>query len=548
MTSPSNEQTIGHDPFLQRAIEHWLDSANELSYQPLFCQWLTSQGFTLKYSIRNTNFEQGKDVVAVSQNGTPHAYQLKGGNITLKRWRSEVKPEIEALIDCPVQHPDIDKELPHISYLVTNGEIDDSVRVEIVSLNEKKWKATPLHTWTRGDLLSGFQNMASGILPQNALMYKRLLELIFSDGNGFPNITEVDIFLHEILNTEVPSLKKEQRKRDIAAGALYATMIAGAYRQAENHGSTVRIMVLFLSLMFHLVDKYELDDKYWIESYRIIWNDIIATAELLESEINSDAFETVITTPFEKDLIPFRKHSAVSIVFPLKLSQYISGNENWKTILAPDTFSKYRGAVAVWGEASFIPLIFLALICKNLENQKDMATAIIKTTISQIIFHNGRKSNHPIGLIPPYYDLDFAVKLLFGLLEEEFEDNCRLSSYLLKPLIEFMARHDQKEFVSEIWQDISFMRFEEFLPEDAPDYYLWRIQKGENRTTIPQKERSWSKLVEESISFKGEPLPATMTRFPEFVPFFLSVFPFRANSETLGFLDSVSKQRMAQSE
>ena len=141
-------QPESKDPFLQRAIEYWLDSTNELGYQPLFCEWLITQGDILKYSIKNTNFEQGKDVVAVAQSGEPNAYQLKGGSINLKRWRSEVKPEIDALIGCAIQHPDIDKNKPHVSYLVTNGEIEDSVRVEIVALNEKEWKDTPLHTWT----------------------------------------------------------------------------------------------------------------------------------------------------------------------------------------------------------------------------------------------------------------------------------------------------------------------------------------------------------------------------------------------------------------
>ena len=37
------------DPFLQRAVEHWLDSANELGYQPLFCAWLSNAGYVVKH-------------------------------------------------------------------------------------------------------------------------------------------------------------------------------------------------------------------------------------------------------------------------------------------------------------------------------------------------------------------------------------------------------------------------------------------------------------------------------------------------------------------
>ena len=41
--------------------------------------------------------------------------------------------------------------------------------------------------------------------------------------------------------------------------------------------------------------------------------------------------------------------------------------------------------------------------------------------------------------MPPYYDLDFVVKLSFGMIEEKFEDEYKLSSYLIKPFIEMVA-------------------------------------------------------------------------------------------------------------
>ena len=150
-----------NDPFLLRAIEHWLDSANELTYQPIFCFWLTSMGYQVKYSIKSTIFEQGKDVVAINKKGQAVAYQLKGGSIITSRWRNEVKPEIEALIDLPIKHPEIDNKKNHVSYIVTNGIIEDAVRIEIKDYKTSKWKKTPLHILDRGNLLTGFQSIAN---------------------------------------------------------------------------------------------------------------------------------------------------------------------------------------------------------------------------------------------------------------------------------------------------------------------------------------------------------------------------------------------------
>lgn len=530
------------DPFLQRAIEHWLDSANELGYQPLFCEWLVTNGYVLKYSIKNTHFEQGKDVVAVSSDGMPHAFQLKGGNINLKRWRDEVKPEIDVLIGGAIQHPEIDKAKPHASYLVTNGEIEDNVRVEIVALNEKVWKNTPLHCWTRGDLLNGFQQMAEGILPKDAETYKKLIELIFTDGTGFPQYSKVYSFLSEILNPQDASRAKEQRRRDIAAAVLYATMIAGPYRAAKNHASVVRIMVILLSLIFHITDKYKLEDKYWLKSYEIIWSDIHGTAKLLEEEVNTDGFDASFTTPFDADLIPFRKHSATSIVYALKLSQFIAKDDGWKSLLDPSIAPRYKQSVAVWGEASLLPLIMLTPIFKRVAGGEATAVNQMQTAVSEILKMNGRHSKHKVGLVPPYYDLDFAVKVSFGMLETEFEDSYKYHSYYLKPIIETLARLKQRDFLTRQWKELSFMRFDEFVPTDPNDFYLWRTEKGENRTTLPKKEKSWAELVKEAESFDGKTLPATLKRFPEFLPFFLATYPFRLNSDALGYLYSITEK------
>ncbi|MBU4339068.1 hypothetical protein KKD57_05980 [Patescibacteria group bacterium] len=539
MQTNTIKQPKNQDPFLQRAIEYWLDSVNELTYQPLFCEWLTTLGHVLKYSIKNTNFELGKDVVSVDQNKIPHAYQLKGGNINLKRWRNEVKPEIEVLIDCPIQHPDINKDSNHVSYLVTNGEIDDSVRVEIVALNEKKWKDNPLRVWTRSDLLNGFQSMAEGILPQNAEAYKRLIDLIFANGFSLPDMEKVNSFLCEILKISNDNLPKEQRKRDIAAGVLYATMVVGPYRKSENHTSVVHVLVLLLSLIFYLVDKYNLEDKYWLNSYEIVWNDILNTAKLLEMEIDTVGFDSSFTSPLDKDLMPLRKHSAIAVIYPLKLSQFIIGNDEYKTILAPGIVEKYKNAYAIWGgEASLLPFIMLSLISKNL-HQESATINILETAILQILEFNGRKSKHQYGLMPPYYDIDFVVKLNYKMLEETFEDNYKFSSHLLKPYIEMMTRLKQRDFIAENWKEISFMHFEEFVPDDSVDYYLWRIKKGENLSIEPKQEKSWNELVTEANNFDGKTLPPTIKRFPEYLPFFLSIFPFRVNSEALGFLDKI---------
>lgn len=343
------KKSIKHDAFLQRAVEYWLNAANELGYQPLFCSWLSTQGYKVKYSIKSTVIEQGKDVVAVNTKGIPCAYQLKGGDINTKRWRTEVKPEIEAMMDIPIHHPSIDPNMPHISYLITNGEINDAVRLEITGYNEKKWKSAPLKYLTKGDLLINFQEMANGITPKNVQSYKTLMDLIFADGEGTPDLEKIHNFLQEILKVNDKKRPKAQRERDIAAGILYVTMIAGPYRKSGNHYSVINIMVVLLSLIFYVVDSYELADRYWIKSYEIVWGDIINTAESFEKEINKTKFDPSLGSPLNTDIFPFRVHAGASTVLTYKLVQLLLNDDGWKDMLQPTNLDKYTGTILSGG-------------------------------------------------------------------------------------------------------------------------------------------------------------------------------------------------------
>ena len=227
----------------------------------------------------------------------------------------------------------------------------------------------------------GFREWRKAFFQKMLRCISDSFDLIFADGTGLPDIRKTNTFLCEILNIDNGSLSKERRKRDIAAAMLYSMMIVGPFRRAENHASVVKIMVSLLSLIFYIVDKHQLEDKYWDESYKIIWKDILSTAELLEAEVNAKGFDAAFTSPFDMDLISFRKHSAVLTIYPLKLSQFIAGNDRWETVIDPDVIHKYKGVISLWGEASLIPPIFLILLFKNLKDGKNAAINLSKDAV-----------------------------------------------------------------------------------------------------------------------------------------------------------------------
>lgn len=515
-----------NDPFLQRAVEHWLDNANELSYQPFFGEWLLSIGHKLKYIIKNTHFEQGKDVVSVDTDGIPHGFQLKGGDISLKRWRSEVKPEIEALIEIPIKHPDIKLDISHKSWLVTNGEIADNAREDILGLNQGKWKDNPLNIITRGDLISYFHSITTGILPSNVYEYKILIELIFENGEGLPDVSKIEKFISDIL--KINSEKKigfAERKRDIASAVLYTMMILGPYRIKNNYGSIIRILSILISKIFYVVDVNNLKDEYWLSSYQIIWNDLVLNCELLEREIFDVGFERSFTDVLGTELISFRKHSVASLIFSFKVSQVIVDKE---FILEDNYFDTFNESLILWGEASLLPFIYQYLVSKE--------TGYIKNILITIINNNGRKSSAPGDLVPPYLDLDFAVNRFSQLLDFDYIEKHKLSSYYMKVAIEILVRNDERKFLESIWKDLTFFHLEEFIADNVNDLYRNSIESGVNMSEMLQEQKSWKDLVEESSLENERDLPKSLLRFPEFIPFFLIVFPHRVSTKTIGYL------------
>ena len=95
---------------LERVIENWLDNAIETTFQKPFCFMLSHQGYTVTHLTRHCGMELGKDVLAVSPDGIPHCYQLKGGQgkrISLNDWNTSLHNQMRSLVEMPIVHHSI---------------------------------------------------------------------------------------------------------------------------------------------------------------------------------------------------------------------------------------------------------------------------------------------------------------------------------------------------------------------------------------------------------------------------------------------------------
>jgi hypothetical protein len=526
--------------FLEKTIENWLTKTSELGYQFPFCELLVNEGYSIIHISKQNAFEQGKDIIALDKRDRPCVFQLKGGNISHKRWVREVKDEIEELIDLTITHPSVSKRKKHIPYLVTNGFLEDTVRLAIDNLNAGKWKHKPLQVITRGQLLRKFLELSRNFVPQEVQDYKSFLDLYFADGRELIDEDRYSKFIIEVLRLNESGLPAEERKRNIAAAILYTSYIISPFKELSNHISIIQTLVLLGSHILALVERFGIEDKYWVSSFELIWSEIKNNGKSLQKEIADDGLIMMINSWWDGEISPVRKHLAVSYLLAYKAGQIIEGDEDYLTISNDEFFSKLQGTIVLWGETSIIAYILLFEYLKKAKaNDVGQIIRFLIEPLLALIIANGRKSQD--GLPSPYYDATTLIKAKFNQLDEPIEEDFRCRSSLIKSLIDLLARYNRREELEELWREITYISQDKFIPYETWQTFLWRCSKGQGKklSEFPKQTQSWKELVEEVSVIDYDSIPETLQRHHYFLPLFLLVYPHRVTNNLIKFFDYI---------
>ena len=130
--------------------------------------------------------EQGKDIITIDRNGDYCAFQLKTGDLNLGEWR-RIHDEIVELVELPINHSSVDKTKGHKSFIVTNGELNDPVRIQIQDINERNQRRGfgHLDTITGQALLRSFLDAQGEFIPKELDKFQQFLKLFLAEGTDF---------------------------------------------------------------------------------------------------------------------------------------------------------------------------------------------------------------------------------------------------------------------------------------------------------------------------------------------------------------------------
>jgi hypothetical protein len=521
---------------IERAIENWLTNTSERYYQTAFCQVLLYKGHRLLHRSTHGQLEQGKDIITLGPSGECHAYQLKTGNIDLAYWR-RIKGEIEELMELPVIHPEIDKSRLHKSFVVTNGYINDTVRVQIDQRNEdnarKGRNYSYLSVMSLPELLKGFLEAQGKFIPTELRNFHDFLRFYTSDGREMIDKELLLRILYDAFFAYAPE-RPSEAQNVISSSVILTSYLLNQFQHFQNHFALFEGWLCLGACILRYALRYNLEQKLISDSWQLVMTEILSNLENLSKE--------TFARPdyLEGDIIGdgafvygCRKTIVLGCLSALELHRCDLSEQ-----YCVDTgiINKIKEGLPLEFSAEvFFPFIFCIVRTLEKAGEIDLASGLLRSIFTDIIKNNS--SNRDIGFPNPYYSVSDLLADGYGLDTRKMDlSEFPGSSYTLGSMIHMLARRKEKNILEEWWKPLSHIALMQFKPDSDEDIFLWRCEKGVNLTECLEAPQSWKKLCMLAEDSSGT--SDFLTQYKQFLRFFILVFPHRANIVTIRVLDS----------
>ena len=536
----------------ERVIENWLDKTTERLYQKPYCYMLSAEGHTIIHLTRHCGMELGKDIITIAPDGTPCAFQLKTGNISLDKWRKEVNPQIDDLVVGQINHPSVDSSKHHRSYLVTNGNIVEEVNRAIDDRN-RAWESHNqphfhLKTVVGGELLEKAKGLGTDLWPTELTDIKTLLEMFLENGRGvlpkekLASLFESTFPLKPDNNGKEPS--KPHCERVIASAAILCAIATSSFSNENNYVAEIEAWTLYISYVWALAERWGLPANAYRNEFEIATQSIYHSLANLCDEIKAREY-LVEGEPLEDSYV--YKVRVTWLLGLMSIYALWRGNKGEPKDEADDflrTFCKgQRNQLDLWGEAAIPQFLAFFWYLRKIDATKE-PDYFLRLLISSICKRNG--SGGGGSLACPYYEAEDILPHLFARVLEvptdPLMDSFEGQSYALEGLIHLYVRRNWKQTMKSLWPGVTRLMYLSFEPETPCDFYRWRNIEGTHKIVSPKHTQDWDELKALAAESEGKYIPGSIKDHPILLLLFLCVYPYRMNAEILRWLDTQMKQ------
>lgn len=555
---------------IERVVENWLTKSGERTFQVPFCYMLAHRGHTVVHLTRHCAMELGKDVLAIAPDGIPCAYQLKGGDIKLSDWRTEVGPQVEDLVMGAIVHPSVPSDVAHRPFLVTNGRIEEEVQRAISDRN-LKWKDQgyqPLQTITHTEILQWALDLGTDLWPSELRDVAGLIELATLRGTDtFPK-HKLAVLLESTLGMDDDTALGEAAcSRALASGALVTSLAVAPFAEQENHVAEVEAWTVFASYVLALAERWGLSAKTYTRELdlakRAAYNALGRLVEEIYQREKEDRRlvegNSVLDAPFYRARLTWMV--GLLSVYTLWRRGRPDGFASDETGFdfdvdryAIDFGHRYRGELLLWGEAAmpqFLAYYWAWRVTDGTWNPDWFIASVARQTASEC---------SPIGtyggLPSPYYEIaDLAPFWIDHELSAFLPDTLRLkrkplgetfsgASYYLESLFQLVIRKNFKQTAKAMWPSVSRVSSVEFQPAEGWQSLRWRNWRvGQERNVLHAPTQEWATLRATAQDSDSGVTPAALVEDPAFALLHLIVFPHRVSTSKIRWLDTALRKR-----
>jgi hypothetical protein len=529
---------------LERLIENWLDNAGERTYQPCFCQMLIGRGYRIVHNTEHTPLEHGKDIIAISPEGKLVGFQLKGnpGKSLKPSQFDDIRGQLEQLATLALGLPGYEKKVPDECYLVTNGEIDEAVSIEIQRLNAAlEARGHPperIKTIARGTMQALAKDLGLALWPSEMEDFGNLVKLLNCEGDEIFPAEIFDPLLQNTLrlphNVPAPDLR-----RRITSAAIMTAVALHSFSRKRNHFAEITAWMMFATYTIAACEKNGLDYKKDAEEAVLTARDAIYGLLGQLSEELRDRATLAEGDPFSE--YAFYRARALLVYALMGIYWMWSETEGWKH---PDHKALIEKVIpeqlpaSIWGEAAVPQYLTYIWYRKRISRSSELDLHIAYALRDVMGNKLADKADH---LASPYYDIEDVTRHGYAELlrcDDPFGGGSFAgTSYVCESLMMCLVRAGLKDACKELWPDFTRMTHEKSIPDQAWSFGLYRMgDHAAGDTKIYPRTMQWRDLQEIMAEHEGDEVPQALKNDPILLLLFINTFPFRASFSALKFL------------
>jgi len=526
---------------IEKLLENWLDSASERSYQAVFVQMLSAEGYTVLHSTRHCLLEFGKDILAIDPDGVGCAFQLKGdpgGRMTISHFRSEIQGQLLQLTTQFPNYPGFPQGR-YRSFLVSNGQFEEEVQTAVAQMNAGAIPSK-IELWSRGHLLDLSKKHGALLWPSELQDNRALLELYLAPAHSqVPAETLAEVLESVLRLREADNIVG---RNDLARRATSAAWLTGictsTFAEAKNHQAIVHAWSMCCAALIAAQVRHSGLDSVPVcsalslaeaalkDALTELWNEVRSHQTLIQGNPLTD---TTI-------------HGwRVTCLFGLLTSLAIANSdgrllESESGAALTDWLCSTRYSPLLWGEAAFASLAPWLVWLRKTDATSRVDDEIAGLTESIVTLN---QPENAAALVAPHYTFEEWFRSLFndpnvhrhGPLDNETSHGC---SSISEAALHLLVRTNRKRACKVVWSKFSRLTHRRVALDESWHFGLRRAPGGVEESRIFPSTYTWDSLKADAIAPRIDTrIPNHFLRSPWLLIAWLQVAPHRMDRDSL---------------